>query len=202
MSVKKSVQLKFTQFVLARKFKEAEDLLSKGASVNGSVDGEFPIHHCADMTTSIQPLQWLLAQEGVDLNPLNSQELTALMIACSNGGKTGSTAATLLIEAGADVKYRRDDEMSALEFAAENCRPLVVQLLVAKGAPVNGPRGCEQTPAMLAARGDNLECLKALEELGADLNRKCKLPWAKGFTCLELAEAEKSKKVLAYLRGR
>ncbi|WP_158265048.1 ankyrin repeat domain-containing protein [Blastopirellula marina] len=202
MNLAKKRQLEFVQFLLARKFEEAERLLAKGASVHGAVDGEFPIHDCARATRSTKPLQWLLSQPEVDLNPLSSQQLTPLMIACSNGGKIGSDAAELLLEAGAAVKYRRSDGMSALEFAAKNCRPSIVRSLVAKGLPINGPRGCDQTPAMLAARSDNLECLKTLEELGADLSRKCKLPWAKGYTCLELAEAEKSKKVIAYLRAK
>lgn len=144
-----------------------------------------------------------LIQAGADLNAVGDNDMTPLMCACCNGKKLGSQIALMLIEAGADVNsVRKSDDMDALSFAAADlCLPEVLQALIDHGAAVEGPPGTDQTPLMLAARANHVEALKVLVRNGADISRPCKLPWAGSRTAEGLAEMEKRKKALEYLRG-
>jgi ankyrin repeat protein len=103
------------------------------------------------------------------------------------------TEATLaLLERGADITARDRAGNSPLHLAAQVGNVAVVKALLAKGADANartprstmaasgrgggggfrgGPSG-EQTPLMLAARGDHLETMKALIAGGADPSLK------------------------------
>lgn len=157
--------------------------------------------HVAANCGQIRSVDFLIAA-GANLNLPDHLDLTPLMNACNAGKVKGSAIALRLIEAGADVRYvRKSDEMTALKFALNRCRPDVLQALIDRGADVDGPRGTELTALMLAARADNVESLRVLVENGARLSLKCKLPWADGRTAEGLAELEKRKKALAYLRS-
>ena len=107
-----------------------------------------------------------------------------------------------LMQAGADVKYvRASDEMTALKFAVKSCPAEVIQALIDHGAEVDGPRGTDQTALMLAARSNNVAALKVLVNNGADISLHCKLKWAGGRTAEGLAELERQRAALVYLRG-
>jgi len=149
----------------------------------------------------IRSVEFLIGA-GANLNATDKNDLTALMSACSIGKKKGSRVAMRLIEAGADVKYvRASDEMTALKFAVESCPAEVIQALIDHGAEVDGPRGTDQTALMLAARSNNVSALKVLVMNGADVSLPCKLTWAGKRTAEGLAELEKQRAALAYLRG-
>jgi ankyrin repeat protein len=149
----------------------------------------------------IRSVEFLIGA-GADLNVTDRNGLTPLMAACSLGKAKGSRVALRLIEAGADVKYvRAGDGMTALKFAVESCRAEVIQSLIDHGAAVNGPRGTDQTALMLAARANNVTALNVLVKNGADLTLRCKLKWAAGRTAEGLAELEKQRAALAYLRS-
>ncbi len=141
----------------------------------------------------------LLIDAKADLNAIDDMGLTPLMIACHEGKVTGSRIALRLIEAGADVHRARGRD-TALDFAVQYSKPEVVQKLIDKGMDVNGLREEQITPLMLAARADNVEALKVLVANGADITRPCGLKWAIGWTAEKLAENEKRKKALAYLK--
>ena len=157
--------------------------------------------HAAVQAGSLKEVERLVG-EGADLNALDDMDLTPLMCACSNGGVRGMNIALRLIEAGADVNYVRvDDDMTAIGFAACHSQPQVVKALLRAGAAVEGPKGTDQTPLMLAARDNNVEALKLLIAAGADIHRPCKLPWAAGKTAEGLAELERRRKAAEYLRS-
>lgn len=144
-----------------------------------------------------------LIRDGADINGVNDVDVTPLMSACSLGGGSGMKIALRLMEEGADVNYvRKDDEMTALCFAAGNSLPQVVRALLGHGAKVEGPDGCEQTPLMHAARADNVAALKLLIAAGADISRPCRLAWAKGKSAEWLAEQEGAKRAAKFLRSR
>jgi hypothetical protein len=90
--------------------------------------------------------------------------------------------------------------MTALKFAVERSAPEVLRALIDAGAEVDGPRGTDQTALMLAARANNVEALKVLIDNGADVSLPCRLPWADGRTAEGLAELERRRAALAYLR--
>lgn len=197
MRVARSHQEDFVGLVSNRKFKEALSFLEKGFDINKPLDGETPLHHLT--SNSISGVHWLL-DHGANIDAISKNGLTPLMVACVTGGKRGSQIAKSLIQRGANIMYRRQtDGMSALEFAVKNCTPEIVADLVNSGLQVNGPNGRKQTPAMLAARANNVETLKVLVNLGANLTISCKLPWAEGMTCREIAHLEKRQRVLKYL---
>ena len=175
-------------------------LIADNVDINGlGPDSETALHVAARMGRF--KVAKLLLQHQPKLNIPNEDDLTSLMVACSNGGTNGSRLAMMLIDAGADVRYvRKSDEMTALKFAVKRSSPEVLQALIDHGARIEGPRGCDQTPLMLAARANNVASLKVLVENGADLARKCKLPWAENRTAEGLAEMERRTKVLKYFR--
>lgn len=180
--------------------KEMQLLLADGTDINGiaSYSQLTPLASAARHGV-IKSIEFLL-NNGADLDRPDAKEMTALMHACSAGGKKGSKAAQTLIDAGADVTYFHDShEMSALKFAVGKCPADFLQVLIEHGADVDGPPGTEQTALMLAARADDVEALKVLVQNGANPSLTCKLPWAENRTALGLAELEKCKKAAKYL---
>jgi len=149
----------------------------------------------------IRSVEFLIGA-GANLNATNKYDLTPLMSACSIGKTKGSRVALRMIEARADVKYARaSDEMTALKFAVKSCPAEIIQALIDHGAEVDGSRGADQTALMLAARSNSVAALKVLVKNGADDSIPCKLKWADGRTAEGLAELEKKRAALAYLRG-
>jgi len=199
MSKASKLQVQFIQAVSNSEYELAKALLLKGAVVDGAVEDEAAIHSCARL--SKKQVQWLL-QNGADIDLLDADECTPLMVACNKGGKAASEVAAYLIDQNANTLIRRDDGMSALEFAAKNCDPELVEKLLKSGLPVDGPKGCDLTPAMHAVRAGNIPALKKLIALGANLAITCRLPWAKGLDCLGIAKLEGNKRAVSVLEGR
>ena len=95
-------------------------------------------------------------------------------------------AVLLCLEAGLDVKAANDNGQTALFGAVYLGSPMLVQLLVDRGAPINIRNRRGQTPWLVAARGeyragsffvkkeagDRLEALGADKSLGADLGKE------------------------------
>jgi ankyrin repeat protein len=185
------------------RLREMKLLLADGVDVNGiaSFCGGTALYEAARLG-AFRSVELLIAA-GADLNTTNNKfDLTPLMSACSLGKAKGSRVAIRLIEAGADVKYvRAADEMTALKFAAIACPAEVLQALIDRGAEVDGPSGTRQTALMHAARYNNVAALEVLVKNGANASLPCKLPWAGGRTAEGLAELEKKRAALAYLRS-
>jgi ankyrin repeat protein len=186
---------------------EMKAILADGADVDGilskfggALHGGSALHTAA-RCGKVRSVDFLVTA-GTNLNLLNHIDLTPLMCASNRGKVEGSAVALRLIEAGAHVRHvRKSDEMTALKFAVGSCSPNVLQALIDHGAQVDGPRGTKLTALMLAARENHVASLRVLVKNGARLSLKCKLPWAEGRTAEGLAELEKRKKALAYLRG-
>lgn len=184
------------------RLREMKLLLADGVDVNGvaSYCGGTALYEAAGIG-ALRPVE-LLIGAGADLNASNKHDLTPLMSACSLGKTKGSQVAMRLIEAGANVKYvRAADEMTALKFAVRCCPAETIQALIDHGAEVDGPSGTDQTALMIAARHNNVAALEVLVKNGADVSLPCKLPWAGGRTAEGIAELEKKRAALTYLRG-
>jgi ankyrin repeat protein len=185
------------------RLREMKLLLADGVDVNGvaSFCGGAALYEAARLG-AIRSVEYLVGA-GADLNLTNNKfDLTPLMAACSLGKTKGSQVALRLIAAGADVNYvRAADEMTALKFSVQCCPAEVIQTLIGRGAEVDGPPGTDQTALMIAARYNNVAALEVLVKNGADVSLPCKLPWAGGRTAEGLAELEKKRAALAYLRG-
>lgn len=176
-----------------------KSLIADGVNINAQPSGASALHEAARLgiLTSVK----LLIAAGADLNLPDKEDTTPLMTACLHGKTKGSQIALLLLKAGADATIvRADDEMTALKFAVKHGTSEVLQALIDAGAEVDGPSGTEQTALMIAARGNNVAALKVLIKNGADVSLACKLPWAEGRTAEGLAELEKQRAALTYLR--
>ena len=96
----------------------------------------------------------------------------ATRIGCSNQkGETDWLVDTVrhLVTAGADVTIEDDNHNTALLFAAEECGPRIIGLLVEGGAKVNARNGSGLTPLGFAFMGNHLDNAEILIAKGARL---------------------------------
>jgi ankyrin repeat protein len=75
-----------------------------------------------------------------------------------------------LLSAGADVRFRRQDGMSALDLVALHGFSNCVALLLAAGADPNGHNGRGTTVLMHAVFGNDISTVRTLIRAGADVN--------------------------------
>ena len=178
-----------------------QKIIEDGVDIDGiGPDGGSALHVAAQLGR-FKAAEILLAA-GPNLDLHDKFGCTPLMTACHNGGTNGSRVAILMLEYGADVKLRRTtDDLDALSFATRKGTGELIVALLDAGSPINGPRGCSLTPLMLAARAGNVEALQILVDRGANLKRKCKLPWANGATAEVLAEMERRTKSIKFFRN-
>jgi ankyrin repeat protein len=161
-------------------------LIKSGADVNAANQfGATPMAEAAKRadTTVLR----LLLKAGADPESANAEGETALMLVARTGNVE---AAKLLLKAGAKVDAREKwGGQTALLWAAAQNQPAMIRLLVAKGADVNarsvvrdwGRRmTAEERPKdlnrggmsalMFAARDGSIEAVRALLEVGADID--------------------------------
>lgn len=112
-------------------------LLSEGVDVSSheGLYGRTALH--AACSQALTKMVSYLLNEGASLNSLDNKRMTPLMHACHEGKNKGSSIAMMLMDAGADVKYlREEDGMSALSFAHwGKCSKEVIDRLIELGAP-------------------------------------------------------------------
>ncbi len=77
-----------------------------------------------------------------------------------------------LIERGADVNAKSDNEWTPLHWASSWVHIEIVELLLKAGADVNAKRNDGWTPLHWASANDSIELAKLLIEKGADLEAK------------------------------
>jgi ankyrin repeat protein len=194
-----SAEQAFVSAAGSSNLKAMTGLLADGVNIDAQPHGETALHVAARLG-SLKSAEFL-GTRGANLNLFDKNGMTALMIACHAGKIKGSKIALRLLQAGADATLvRPGDDMNALKFAVTCSLPEVLQALIDAGAPVDGPAGTVLTALMLAARANNVESLKVLVRNGADVDLPGKLPWAEERTAEGLAELERRRAALAYLR--
>jgi ankyrin repeat protein len=184
---------------------KVQSLISEGVDVNAVVQGQTPIHAAVTISrhTYRDDVLEALVAAGADIDALNEDECTPLMVAATIGKVYGSKMALKLITLGADVLYvRKSDSATALRFAVTRATQEVLNAIIDRGGLVDGPNGSPITPLMKAVVENNLESAKTLVARGADLSIKCTLPWAKGKTAEEIAVQEKRKAIADFLRKK
>jgi len=110
-----------------------------------------------------------LLKKGVDINTLQDQRMTALLLAISNG-KTN--VAEFLIEAGADVNVKDNQGHTALGFASATRQTSTVKMLIDVGADVNAQDDEGRTALMLASAAGTIEIARLLIDAGADIKTR------------------------------
>ncbi len=105
----------------------------------------------------------LLVEAGVNVNCVNDAAVSPLMIAASNGQ---GDMVTVLLAAGADKNAVNDSGDTAICYAAAEGHAKLIKQLADAGADVN-----KGEPVFDAIEFDQIDALKALIKVGADLNR-------------------------------
>jgi len=191
-----------------------EALLVRGARPNVVNDyGSSPLAEAVNVA-DVQ-LVGLLLEAGADANVANADGQTPLMLASRTGHVE---VAELLVEFGADVNRREQyREQSAVMWAASQGHAEMVRFLVSHGADLSiraiaidwpsqisseprvqyRPSG-GLTPLLYAARAGCLDCVVAMVEAGADVDR----PNPDGMTPMMVALDNGHPEIAQYLLDR
>ena len=145
------------------------DLLNRGFDPNTRNERGQPGLTIAMQEHSLKVARALLARPGVDVNALNQQGESALMMAALKGDLAG---AQLLLEHGAKVNLTG---WSPLHYAASGPEPELVQFLLERGAEVDAASPNGSTPLMMAAQYGAEDSVTLLIGRGADPKRRNQL---------------------------
>ena len=117
---------------------------------------------------SVQDVKYFIEQEGVDVNAKGNGGVTAL----DNASFKNHDIEVLkyLVEKGASVNTRDDDDHTPLHHAAWYNSVDAVKYLVEKGANVNARDNSRRTPLHHAAHTNSIAVMKYLIDRGADIN--------------------------------
>jgi uncharacterized protein len=137
----------------------------------------------------------LAMQPNLNLNQRGLKRVTLLITYAS---RDREDIVKSLIERGADVTLRDDDDDTALHLAAQNGNVNLTKLLLDKGAPINAQNKVGGTALMWAASKGNVELAQLLLERGADASIKDE----DGTTALGWAIKNKRDNVQAILKGK
>ena len=129
------------------------------------------------------------------LNKCDSQGTTALMWACMGGHET---VVRLLLEKGANIEAKDQDQQTALLIAAEGGYESVVRLLLEKGANIEAKDGLQQTALSTAAYFGHEAVVRLLLEKGANTEAKDQ----SGTTALLVAADRGYEAVVRLLLGK
>ena len=177
-------------------------LLSDGVDIDGIASYSKSTALCSAASNGSPKTVAFLLDRGAGVDARGANDMTPLMNACSRGKKTGFLIASQLLDAGANSNaVRESDEMTPLKFSISGVNADLVRLLIEHGASVDGPDDTSQTALMLAARNNFVEGLRVLVEAGASRTRQCGLPWAENRTAQGLAELEKRRSAVAFLKS-
>lgn len=142
------------------------NLLSRGFDPNSRDPRAFPALTVALQSQAPRVAQLLIQQPSLQPDVLNPAGESALMMA---GLKGDLESARKLIERGASVNL---PGWSPLHYAATGPDVRIVELLLAKGAQVDGASPNGTTPLMMAARYGTEASVDLLLARGADVQRR------------------------------
>ncbi|MFC2594629.1 MAG: ankyrin repeat domain-containing protein, partial [Fretibacterium sp.] len=153
-------------------------LAASGASIDETASqGTTPLMAALESPKGAAALKPLL-ELGTDPNLRNMATVTPLMMATANDDLE---SVALLLSFGADPTQGTWDGLTPLMVAARRSRRAeLLEALASSGAPVDQPSGLGMTALMVAAASGNVEGIRSLLALSADV----KLKDADGMTAL------------------
>lgn len=132
------------------------------------------------LTTDFREVNWgkssyqdiiNMINAGADINQIYEEGTTVLMLAIDMGANPQAIQA--LIDKGANVNAKNDNEDTVLSIAAYQNNPQVIEVLAKNGANINSTGFSGITPLMLASKDNkNPNIIEALIKAGADVNKK------------------------------
>ena len=156
---------------------EVKTLLGSGASIETrSRHNQTPLMLAVEYGYGGDEVTNYLIEKGADLNAVNSEGNTALMLAI---GRNNGKAVTKLLAHGAAIDILNKDRQSALHLASAGVRSKFVAALLAMkpsvgtGVDVNGLDAKGRTPLMLAADNEGFvpdEVMQLLLSNGAKID--------------------------------
>ena len=129
---------------------------------------------------------YLLAaiERGEDVNEVNEDNWTPLMYAICHSSEDNLECMRTLINHGANVNGRDNNQSTALHYAATYNNIDGINLLLDNGAEIDPVNSYNETPLMLTCRyNDDINSTRVLLERGANLT----IPDSDGDTCLHCA---------------
>jgi ankyrin repeat protein len=152
-------------------FQAARQLINAGANIEAEASSSqkhaHPLHTAA--LTDSEGVAALLIERGADIEARDSEGMTPLLVAASNGN---TRVGELLLRAGADPLV--NDSIyhdTPLHYAAMNARIGLVKLLLARGVDINIRSGhAGETPLYYAVQAGRRQMVELLLTEGADPN--------------------------------
>jgi hypothetical protein len=134
---------------------------------------------CAIRDGDVKGVRAMLSRDQSLVHQRTARGLTPLMLAVTSAERTPQLVQTI-IEAGAEVNAKTDDGFTALHFMVDVNGPTatgpvptqLARLLVDAGADVEASRGGGITPLMDAVVKGMPDELKALIDVGGDVNKR------------------------------
>jgi ankyrin repeat protein len=123
----------------------------------------------ASVLDDVETVKILIKQDKIDVNAMDVNSVTALMVASKNGS---INVAKTLIKAGANVNAKDKAGGTALMYASLWGYVDLVKLLIDAGADVNAKNSFGETALMWASEKGRTEVVKVLLEAGANVNVK------------------------------
>ncbi|KAL3989912.1 EGF-like domain family protein [Acanthocheilonema viteae] len=131
-----------------------------------------PLHHAVAVNIP-NIVQLLLDTRQVNVDALDEDNRTPLIICSKFDIRMGTEIAEMLLKAKADVACAGDksltkyDGRTALHFASQHANLDIIRLLIHNGANKDAQDSLDQTPLFLAASEGHLDAVECLISLGA-----------------------------------
>ena len=148
------------------------DILSKASSIPRIYDTLDPAGnsalHCAAFRGD-EEVCGILVERGAKVLATDKFGKTPAHLVIQKGYER---LARLFLETEHPLNYPRDAKMTLMQVAAAYGRASIIRLLAARGCNVNERNCIGETPLHLATKNDRLEAMRALIDLGADIDAR------------------------------